>query len=362
MAPEIVASLVSAGSALASGAAQIVAARKANDRSFSQTKQLFGMQQYDRDIQNSYNSPAASIARLRAAGLSPASFYGNPSVASQSAGVASPGSPEVNTPDVSGAFESGSRAALNSLFGSQELEMKKGLTQAEIENLRAQALKAVSDSAKTDFERKQAEQLRETVVNRAKTDLDNAIKQGVILEKEALLKDVDVRYREAGIKLTESQVSLNEKQKEEIDARMERYGFENAESLSRIKLNASQANLADATANELCYRVSNLLPAMVADFAASKDLKNAQYWNTDLQTEFQRYYNDHVDELFGDRIRSQINQMDAETRLATAKRVQSWIKLPGEVFKDVSFGVSCLMPGLSGGSGSAGSYVVSTAM
>lgn len=358
----VVSALTSIGSAIASGIVQNNVSKRANDRSFNQTKELFGLQQFDRDRQNAYGAPAEAIARLRAAGLSPASYYGGPASAGVSAGVATPGSAEVSTPDIAGAVQSGSNSAINALIRPQELELSRNRTESEIELNSAYAVRAMSEAAKTDTEKRLADEMFTTTVQRAKTDLDNAIKQGVVLEKEALLKDVDIRYREAGIKLTENEVSLNNKQIEFIDKQMERLGFENLESLSRIRLNESQANLADATANEVCYRVQSLLPAMVADFAASKDLKNAQYWNTDLQTDFQKYYNEHVDELFGDRVRSQIKSMDAETRLATAKRVQSWIKLPADVFKDVSFGVSCLIPGLSGNSSGAGSYVMSAAL
>lgn len=334
----VVSALISAGSAVASGALQSRAARKANDRSYQQTKELYGMQQSDRDRQNAYGSPAESIARLRAAGLSPASFYGNPSAAGVSAGTVTPGSPEVTTPDIAGSIQSGANAANVALLtGAQKENLESGS-----ERNSAAAVRDLTESAYTNFQRRLGEDLKNTTLAQAKANLSNTIQDTVLKKNQSILSQVDMEYRRMGTRLTASQISLNEKQKTLWDKEMEKMGYDIKESQSRTALNYANVGVANATAREICYSIEHLMPAMVADYCASRDLKTTQAWDTQENARFQQWYNENMLDYLPEEIKAKIDNMNKDTKVMTQQNIRDWIKLPAEFIRDTGIGVGAI--------------------
>lgn len=109
-----------------------------NMRAEAMTYDLFGRQQADRDKQNRWMAPPNQITQLKAAGLSPASYYGGAAQGMQSAGIADAGVPEFALPP-SDAFSSGVQGAVSSLTVQptiQNLESQSNRNNAEaIESL-----------------------------------------------------------------------------------------------------------------------------------------------------------------------------------------------------------------------------------
>lgn len=334
MNPAVVAALISAGS----GIIQNIASIRTNNRSFAQTKQLYGMQQADRDAQNAYSSPASSIARLKAAGLSPASFYGNTTAAGPSVGSVAPGSADVFTPDIAGAIGSGASAASTALLvGSQ----RKNLDSASEKNS-ADALKALSESAMTDFERKLAEDLRTNTIARAQADLDRTIQETATSKAQEVLSQVETDYRRVGMYLTREQVRYTAKQIEVMDKELVKMGFEMRELDSRTELNKANTALAQETARQITETIDKVMPAMIADYAASVNLKSAQSWSAQTTADFQKWYNDNVSQYLPEEIQAKIRNMDKQTKTMAIRNTQSWMRLPGELVRDAMPGFDAI--------------------
>lgn len=330
--------IISAVGGLVGAGANALAQRAANNRSFQQTKQLFGMQVQDRNSQNVYNSPSNQVAMLKAAGLSPASFYGGAAQSAGSAGVVTPGSPEVGAADLSTPF-SGAAGQISNLtmLGSQ----RENLESQTNKNF-AEVAKLFSESARNKFDLEMAETLKHTTIAQANANLDKTIKDAALTEAQRILSSVETEYRRVGIKLTESQIGLNDEQKKLWNEQMKRLGVENLESYSRIKLNASNAALADSTARQVCYSIEHLMPAIVADYAASADLKTTQGWNQQESAKFQQWYNDHMLDYLPDELQSKIDNMDANTKAVTQGNIRDWIKLPAEFLRDAGIGIGAV--------------------
>lgn len=331
-------SLIAAGGAVAGAGVNALAQRAANDRSFRQTKQLFGMQQLDRNAQNVYNSPTNQVAMLKAAGLSPASFYGGAAQSAGSAGVAAPGSPEVGAPDLAAPFSS----VAQSIGNLSMLHAQKENVQAGTEKARAEVGKLFAETAQSKFDYELNQELRQTIADQVRADLAKTQQETASLRANELLSKVDAEYRKVGIELTRSQIGLNEKQKEVFDAEMRKMGFDILESQSRVRLNAAQQNLADTTARQLCFEIEHLMPAMVADYAASAGLKTTQSWDAQENAKFQQWYNENMLSYLPDEMQSKIAKMDKETKVMAQQNVRDWIKLPAEFLRDAGIGIGAI--------------------
>lgn len=334
----VISALATVGSAIASSGIQAAASNRANNRSYRQTRELYGIQQADRDAQNAYSAPAASIARLKAAGLSPASFYGNPSAAGPSVGSVAPGSPEVNTPDLAGALSSGVSSGISTLLASAQ---KKNI-EANTENQSAGAIKNLSDAAKTDKDRELLEEVFDTKVAQESANLAKTLQDTVLSDAQTKLARVEKEYREVGIELTRSQIGLNDKQKELWNKEIEKMGFEMSELSSRTSLNYAEVRVANETARQICFSIEHMMPVMIADYAASADLKSTQAWDEQEKARFQQWYNENMVNYLPSEIQAKIDNMNKQTKILAQQNVRDWIKLPSTVLRDTGVGVGAL--------------------
>ena len=94
------AALIGAGAALAGNAVNAISQGNLNKKNRAFSKEMYNIQKQDNldfwQMQNSYNSPEAQMARLKEAGLNPHLAYGNGSVANTGGSVSSP---HFSTPD-----------------------------------------------------------------------------------------------------------------------------------------------------------------------------------------------------------------------------------------------------------------------
>lgn len=310
----------------------------ANNRSFRQTKQLFGMQVQDRNSQNVYNSPSNQVAMLKAAGLSPASFYGGAAQTAGSAGVATPGSPEVGAADLATPFS----GAAQSIGNLAMLQTQKENIQAGTDKARAEMGKLFAETAQSKFDYEMNQELRSTIMAQVRADLAKTIQDTATSKAQEVLSNVDAEYRRVGIDLTKNQITLNDKQKELWDAEIKNLGFKNIESMSQAEKNRADSVLAQTTARQICYSIEHVLPAMVADYAASADLKTTQAWDAQENAKFQQFYNENIASYLPEQIKAEVAQMNAETKSMLQENVRDWIKLPADMAKDVMIGVGAL--------------------
>lgn len=159
--------IISAVGGLMSAGANALSQRAANNRSWNQTKQLFGMQQADRNAQNVYNSPSNQVAMLKAAGLSPASYYGGAAQNAGSAGVAQPGSPEVGATD----FGTPISQVTDSLSNVALLATQKRNLESQIELNKASAIDRLYSGYNTNWELNQKKRLQATLDEQIRSDL-----------------------------------------------------------------------------------------------------------------------------------------------------------------------------------------------
>lgn len=339
--------IISAVGGLMSAGANALSQRAANNRSWNQTKQLFGMQQADRNAQNVYNSPSNQVAMLKAAGLSPASFYGGAAQTAGSAGVATPTAPEVGATDFAGPISQVSGAIGNlTMLGVQ----KRNIESDTDKNL-AQIANEYAQTARSQFDLDLARTLKSTTIAQAQASLDKTIQETATSHAQELLNMVDKEYRRVGIDLTKSQISLNDKEKEKWDAEIKNLGYRNIESLTQAEKNRADIQLAAVTARQVCYSIEHVLPAMVAEYAASADLKTTQAWDSQENAKFQQFYNENIAKYLPEQIQAEVANMNAETKAVLQENIRDWIHLPADMVRDVGIGIGALKALSVSGSG-----------
>ena len=88
------AALIGAGATVAGTAANAISQGNLNKKNRAFAKEMYQTQKQDNldfwQMQNSYNSPEAQMARLKEAGLNPHLAYGNGSVANTGGSISSP--------------------------------------------------------------------------------------------------------------------------------------------------------------------------------------------------------------------------------------------------------------------------------
>lgn len=143
--------IIGAGLNLFGGIYNTMQQREMNDQNWIRQAQMYHQQREDAladwNMQNAYNSPAAQMGRLRAAGLNPNLVYGSGSVVANSQSQprgASPGGPTGIAPrlDLSGIGEAFMQAYQMGIMEAQ----KRALDQ-----------RAILDAAKTDTEKYKAD-------------------------------------------------------------------------------------------------------------------------------------------------------------------------------------------------------------
>lgn len=172
---------INAGASLLGQGANIAAAAAADRRGRRWAEKQYGIQRADAladwQMQNEYNSPAAQMARLKAANINPRLMYGNSSnmpaastVRSSDSGSYRPVVPNIDTSGVT-----------NSLLVGYDLRMKE----AQTDNLKAQKDVLVQDSllrgsqiasnaantARTQFDLQMAQKLQNNTIEQASANL-----------------------------------------------------------------------------------------------------------------------------------------------------------------------------------------------
>jgi len=177
-----VAAAVAAGASLLSSGGQIYASGKMNKKTRQWNEMMYQKQREDAladwRLQNEYNSPAAQMQRLKAAGLNPNLVYDNG--ATYNAGAVrstdvKPWNPETpNVAGLSGAAAAGLEAYHD--WTLQEEQVKNMAAQRQNMELDAvlKSIQVASDqikNAKSSLELKQAQDLYDTTVSTAKERL-----------------------------------------------------------------------------------------------------------------------------------------------------------------------------------------------
>lgn len=101
----------------------------------------------DREHAETYNDPSSQMARLKKAGLNPNLIYGK-----ADANISAPPTRQADLPSMDRpAPQMDMGALINPLLKQQELNMMQELTTARVDLLKAQSLKAVSDTKGVDL-------------------------------------------------------------------------------------------------------------------------------------------------------------------------------------------------------------------
>lgn len=347
MAPAVIASLVSAGSALASSALQSRAAKNASDRSFSQTKELFGMQQADRDSQNHWNSPAAQITRLRAAGLSPAAFYGNGQLGGTSAGVATPGSPEVFEPDVSGALQAGATAANTALLTSPQL--KNVESQSNLND--AKAIEALANADLSTSEKNRIDKTADALLANMNAQTDNYNASAENARAQAALANASTKVQEAYKDFVDSEKELNGAQKREIEWRLENEGpalikeiaSRTAKNYSDARLSSMQFEEVAAKTATLWRNYNELFPIAAAQAKADLKLTENKSFNEWLEGNAKEFNNNYLLPLMERKLMTEVNLLSIEEKQASFDLTMDYLQAPAELVSGYSAAVSDAM-------------------
>lgn len=167
-------------------------------------------------IQNQYNDPQSQMARLKAAGLNPNLVYGTGTVAgNQSGPTPRYDAPSYRAPNVTYRQEP-FQMPVDAISRYQEFEMR----QAQINNIKAQTenihARTVSESFKkllyefgaktSEFELNRRQDLSpyqqsivESQAQGAALDVESQIKRISLLDRETVLRDLDIEYKRAGL-------------------------------------------------------------------------------------------------------------------------------------------------------------------
>lgn len=157
-----------------------------NEKDYEQTLALYDKQRQDAlsdwASQNAYNHPLEQMNRLRQAGLNPHLVYGKGADTTADA-IRSSGMSQVKRNPFQSSFDTGSIASLGSSVGqgfqtyfdvkakqaqTDNVQQQTALMQEEALFKQASTAKTLTESAKTDFELKQAQELRDTTIENAK--------------------------------------------------------------------------------------------------------------------------------------------------------------------------------------------------
>lgn len=180
--------LIAAGAAIAGEGINAFSTGKQNKKSRKFAREMYGRQRADAladwNLQNEYNSPAAQMERLKAAGLNPNLVYGNGADAQSQGTIRSSGVPgaEFRAPQ----FHPGDVMA--SYFDAK-------IKQAQYDNLRTQNTVAEQDALL------KAAQVIQTTAATGKTRADQAsVEFDTMLKNQ--IKDISVEAARAGLNKT----------------------------------------------------------------------------------------------------------------------------------------------------------------
>ena len=150
------------------------------------------------NLQNQYNSPAAQMARLAEAGLSPNLVYGGGNVTGNAAStgpeMALPRTAPVEVPNMLGQYLSAKQANAQTEF----TKAQENVAVADALNKMASLPGIKADAAVKKATQQFAVKLAETAAINASLDSDKRKKEVALLELETGLKKLELDYRKEG--------------------------------------------------------------------------------------------------------------------------------------------------------------------
>lgn len=191
--PAIIPPLIAAGTGIATMIGNNKAQKKRNEEQMAFSREMYGRQRKDAiadfHMMNEYNHPLQQMNRMRQAGLNPNLFYGKGAESTAST-IRSANPPNANliAPqyDIEQAMSPITRylSARNVQAQTDKLNEQAALTKRQGMLTEAQTAKTLTDNARSKFDLKQAEELNQDVILRAKLENDELeIRNFVTLSK-----------------------------------------------------------------------------------------------------------------------------------------------------------------------------------
>lgn len=227
MNPAIGSAIISGASGLLGGliggSSDVKAVREQNagNMRLAQYQYEKNLEQWERE--NAYNTPAAQMARMKAAGLNPNLLYGD-----TSAGGISAKSPQYEAPKLAaytgrGAIGQSIGAAvgnsINQYLSAENMEAQNKLikTQAKAEqqkivNMSADLLRSMAETDRTRLANNMTRETWDSTVNLVKQNFNNAVKQGENMDVQRSLWASQIENNHETKKLLQSKYRLTENQ------------------------------------------------------------------------------------------------------------------------------------------------------
>lgn len=341
---------------LAAGALSLFGQGRTNKKQFEYATQLNQQQyQYNKELadraysqnmaawnaQNAYNSPAAQMRRLRAAGLNPNQMYGSGVDAAGLAGDA----PQLQYGDYNPkipAFESGINSGINAAFSAEQMFSLIRLQES-------QADKNLIEAANTSKNTEWIDKINQANVN--KTVQDTITSQFLAGNYKAMsdqimhnIQNLDANTRKTLLESDKLQVSLkyadeyfrlaNEVTKAEIDKIREETKNNpvlRAKMQSEMSLMFSQMQLLAAQTDLTSKEASKIL----------QDISESNYRIDKIVAE-EGFINAQTSESS-----SRVRLNDAQVRALKGECARRWISTSSSAFRDFGIGASAIGNGLS---------------
>lgn len=244
-------------------------------------QQQLNEEEYERkiDFYERYESPEAQVRQYKAAGLNPALMFGNGASVSASGGIGSAGS--AASPDVSA--QSPLNDVLGTILNVKRFGLEQAANKAQVSNLMAEEERTAAETISKKIENKyaeerNAEEIRRLKAENARTEAETEnVRANLPLilantkyaETMALYApdyfDATIGESRSNALRNKSQVSLNDAQISELNAKTSLHKKEMAEIdskialiASEIELNASQKGLNEQSIIESQKRVNKL--------------------------------------------------------------------------------------------------------
>lgn len=247
MSGSVAAAAITAGAALTGTAANIASTGKLNKKNRQWQEDMWNKT-------NAYNAPAAQMARFKAAGLNPHLIYGQGS--NGNATMAAP--PEQKVPEFN--FADAAQAYIATRKQQTEIDTSESVqkvNEAEVLKKGAETANIMQNTAKTRYDLKLAEDLRQNVIDTANANLNNINIGGEKLRAEVVNLGEDLI-------LKKQQGTMNEQQMAESRARIAKMGVEMQNLQSQILLSNANRDLVGVEAAlkraDLILRQNGIMP------------------------------------------------------------------------------------------------------
>lgn len=315
-------SLVSSAAGLVAGAAGTAGSAYSNRKAFERMRnhdiEMFNLQKADRDDQNRYNSPAAQVARLAAAGINPSVVFGNGTSVAESSPVS--GSPSASMSGTD--FSQIARLGVDSALIPMQLEQMR-------KNMEVQDSVIAKNRSETSQTEKNIEWMDR--LNQAKVDSMNASST-----------------------LDRGRYELLSTQKSEMLANIEKLEREANSEIERSFLLASQRMLNEASVRE----INQLLPLKMAFMSAQTENQKAQAALVLTNSMYQKglidggYIDKVIEKVIADTKQSHAQAENVDSQAFRSKMKNALItgegySLPDQILGMIGVCVTNLIPGAS---------------